>query len=80
MTFTAIANSELIEYLREARARTLKLVNDLSDEQLIGPRLQIVNPLLWEIGVRFLLGLRLAAVRGRGTWVVRTCLKSRFRW
>ena len=23
---------------------------DLSDEQLIGPRLQIVNPLLWEIG------------------------------
>jgi iron(II)-dependent oxidoreductase len=26
------------------------LVSDLSDEQLIGPRLGIVNPLLWEIG------------------------------
>ena len=28
----------------------MELVSDLSDEQLIGPRLQIVNPLLWEIG------------------------------
>ena len=34
----------------EARGRTLALVGDLSDEQLIGPRLEIVNPLLWEIG------------------------------
>ncbi len=36
--------------LREARSRTLELVADLSDEQMIGPRLAIVNPLLWEIG------------------------------
>jgi iron(II)-dependent oxidoreductase len=28
----------------------LELVNDLSEEQLIGPRLRIVNPLRWEIG------------------------------
>ena len=28
----------------------MELVNDLSEEQLIGPRLQIVNPLGWEIG------------------------------
>jgi len=41
---------QLIEALREARARTLDLVHDLSDEQLIGPRLPIVNPLRWEIG------------------------------
>src|SRR5262249_26109754 len=34
----------------EARRRTLALVSDLSDQQLIGPRLGIVNPLLWEIG------------------------------
>jgi iron(II)-dependent oxidoreductase len=34
----------------DARARTLAVVQDLSDEQLIGPRLPIVNPLLWEIG------------------------------
>jgi gamma-glutamyl hercynylcysteine S-oxide synthase len=36
--------------LREARARTLTLVADLSEEQMIGPRLTVVNPPLWEIG------------------------------
>ena len=40
----------LLESLREARSRTLALVNDLNDEQMIGPRLDIVNPLRWEIG------------------------------
>jgi len=50
MAFTGTANAQLIEALSETRARTLELVNDLNDEQLIGPRLQIVNPLLWEIG------------------------------
>ena len=42
--------SQLIDQLTEARSRTLALVEDLSDEQLMGPRLPIVNPLLWEIG------------------------------
>ncbi len=42
--------AQLSEALAETRARTLELVNDLSEEQLIGPRLQIVNPLRWEIG------------------------------
>ncbi len=50
MAFTGIGNAQLIETLRETRSRTLELVTDLSDEQLIGPRLQIVNPLQWEIG------------------------------
>jgi len=50
MALTGFANAQLIETLKETRARTLELVNDLSDEQLIGPRLQIVNPLQWEIG------------------------------
>ena len=36
--------------MRDARRRTLGLVEDLSDEELLGPRLEIVNPLLWEIG------------------------------
>jgi iron(II)-dependent oxidoreductase len=36
--------------LHDARRHTLSLIADLSDEQLIGPRLQIVNPLRWEIG------------------------------
>lgn len=41
---------ELLENLREARRRTLDLITDLDDQQLIGPRLSIVNPLIWEIG------------------------------
>jgi len=45
-----MTTAQLIEAFREARARTLDLVHDLSDEQLIGPRLPIVNPLRWEIG------------------------------
>lgn len=36
--------------LTDARARTLALVADLTDQQLVGPRLLIVNPLHWEIG------------------------------
>jgi iron(II)-dependent oxidoreductase len=46
----ALTKIELSEMLQEARSRTLALVSDLTDEQLIGPRLEIVNPLLWEIG------------------------------
>jgi gamma-glutamyl hercynylcysteine S-oxide synthase len=37
-------------HVADARARTLELVADLADTQLMGPRLAIVNPLLWEIG------------------------------
>src|SRR4030095_6534472 len=43
------APSQLIGHLQEARARMLDLVADLDDEQMIGPRLAIVNPLRWEI-------------------------------
>ncbi|HEY3103589.1 MAG TPA: selenoneine synthase SenA [Pyrinomonadaceae bacterium] len=42
--------SQLVEGLHDARRHTLALVADLNDEQLIGPRLEIVNPMLWEIG------------------------------
>src|SRR5829696_6901590 len=42
--------SQLADWVRDARRRTLALIGDLSDEQLLGPRLSIVNPLLWEIG------------------------------
>jgi gamma-glutamyl hercynylcysteine S-oxide synthase len=41
---------ELCDDLKEARARTLELIDDLSDEQMVGPRLEIVNPLRWEVG------------------------------
>ena len=42
--------TRLLESLREARSRTVALVADLDDEQMIGPRMAIVNPLRWEIG------------------------------
>jgi iron(II)-dependent oxidoreductase len=41
--------SELEQRLQAARERTLLLASDLSGEQLLGPRLAIVNPPLWEI-------------------------------
>src|SRR2546429_4464370 len=41
---------ELATWVADARRRTFALVDDLSDEQLMGPRLAIVNPLRWEIG------------------------------
>src|SRR5207237_744531 len=44
------AAARLIAWHRDARARTLALVAGLSDEQLMGPRLPIVNPLRWEVG------------------------------
>ncbi len=36
--------------LTDARRRTLELVSDLADAQLLGPKLSIVNPLRWELG------------------------------
>jgi iron(II)-dependent oxidoreductase len=50
MAQSRVRNVQLIEALKETRARTLELVADLSELQLLGPRLQIVNPLRWEIG------------------------------
>jgi iron(II)-dependent oxidoreductase len=45
-----ISSSTLAEWVADARQRTLDLLADLRDDQLLGPRLAIVNPLLWEIG------------------------------
>ncbi|MGH8671224.1 MAG: DinB family protein, partial [Burkholderiales bacterium] len=36
--------------LLDARQRTLDLIRDLDGAQLMGPRLAVVNPMLWEIG------------------------------
>jgi iron(II)-dependent oxidoreductase len=47
---TTYSPSDLIATLEEARRRTLALVTDLDDQQLMGSQLAIVNPLLWEIG------------------------------
>jgi iron(II)-dependent oxidoreductase len=42
--------SELLRWVRDARERTLALVADLAPDRLMGPKLPIVNPLLWESG------------------------------
>src|SRR5919106_568084 len=46
----SIGPRDWVAIMREFRARTLDLVADLDDEQMIGPRLATVNPPLWEIG------------------------------
>ncbi len=45
-----VATDYLKEIMRDANARTIELVRELNAEQLIGPKLEIVNPLRWEIG------------------------------
>lgn len=45
-----VASEQLITMMRSARQRTLELIDGLTPEQLIGPKLPTVNPLLWEIG------------------------------
>lgn len=42
--------AELASQLHETRARTHRLTDELSRDQLMGPQLDIVNPVLWEIG------------------------------
>lgn len=47
---TPITKSELARQLRDARERTLQLIDGLSWQQLMGPKnLAIINPLPWEI-------------------------------
>ena len=42
--------AELASQLHQARTRTHRLTDELSSEQLMGLKLDIVNPVLWEIG------------------------------
>lgn len=42
--------TEIVSLLKDARARTLALVSDLTDDQLSVPMLDIVNPYIWELG------------------------------
>ncbi len=42
--------NKLIAQIEDSRARTLKLIEQLDEKQLMGPPLPIVNPLRWEIG------------------------------
>lgn len=50
-TYNHVPNaSQLADWVTDTRQRTLDLIGDLSEEQLMGPQMDIVNPLLWEIG------------------------------
>src|SRR5574337_1303003 len=39
-----------MDWIQDARRRTLDLASSLSPHELLGPRLAIVNPPLWELG------------------------------
>ncbi len=46
-----IANAAILaQQLQDAHQRTLALIEGLNTEQLMGPKLPIINPLRWEIG------------------------------
>ena len=40
----------LAAWVRDARRRTLELIGDLDDQQLLVPSLPILNPPIWEVG------------------------------
>jgi iron(II)-dependent oxidoreductase len=46
----APAAEKLAGWITDSAERTLQLVADLDDEQMVGPLLPTVNPLIWEIG------------------------------
>ena len=45
-----VTSEQLILTLQSARQRTLELLEGLTAEQLVGPKLPILNPTIWEIG------------------------------
>ncbi len=45
-----VASDHLADIVQDARRRTLELLDGLTGEQLMGPKLPIVNPMLWEVG------------------------------
>ncbi|MGH3452070.1 MAG: DinB family protein, partial [Haloechinothrix sp.] len=50
MGSSAVTDEELANWAIDGARRVLELVADLSDEQMVGPLLPTVNPLIWEIG------------------------------
>lgn len=50
MGTSAVSTNELAAWSVDGAERALQLVDQLTDEEMIGPLLPTVNPLLWEIG------------------------------
>lgn len=62
---------ELVHQVNDARDRTLELVSDLADEQLLVPKMEIVNPFLWELGhVAFFYDVFLLRVLGSDSFLL----------
>src|SRR5918994_3985982 len=68
MQNTRVRTEQLAGMLVDTRKRTLELVSDLNDEQMMGPQLRIVNPPLWEIGHLAWFQEYWCLRRPRGTW------------
>ncbi len=49
MSEISVSPAVLAEWTADVVDRTLQLIAGLDDDQLIGPLLPTVNPLLWEI-------------------------------
>lgn len=63
--------SELFQLVNDAHDRTLKLVSDLADEQMTVPKMEVVNPFLWEIGhTAFFYDVFLLRVLGAGEFLL----------
>lgn len=45
-----LPSEQLLRVVSDARERTLELVSDLADAQLIVPKMEVVNPFRWELG------------------------------
>ena len=45
-----VSTAYILAILNSARQRTLELLEGLSNQQLVGPKLPIVNPMVWQIG------------------------------
>lgn len=43
-------SQEIADRLIDTRRREIELVSDLTDKQLVGPRMRIVEPPIWELG------------------------------
>src|SRR3954465_11032403 len=48
-TLTSMAQ-QLVEQLVDTRTRELELLSDLTDEQMLGSKMRIIEPPLWEMG------------------------------
>ncbi len=62
--------------LDAARSRTLQLIGALSADQWLGPRLTIINPLLWEVGHLGWFEERWCLRRGDGTGLASSLLRN----